>query len=140
MNTSIPIISAILIKKIDDNYSVYIQTRWKPNVSPNYSGLIEIPAGVIEAYENIYTALRREVKEECGMEITRIINDWQSDIETSRDQDKDFVFRPFICQQALQTNNGLPWIGFVFVCEVQGEPQLDQTEAKDPRWLSVTDL
>ena len=140
MNTATLIVSAILVKKTSNSCLIYTQTRWKPSVSPSYSGLIEIPAGVINAYENIYEALGREIKEECGMEIVKIVGDWKSEIEMPRNQDKTFAFRPFICQQALQTNDGLPWIGFVFVCEVQGEPQLDPIEAKDPRWLSVTDL
>lgn len=35
-------------------------------------GLWEIPAGKIREYENIYSALRREVKEETNLDITYI--------------------------------------------------------------------
>lgn len=71
------IISAILTRKENNQTEVFIQTRWKPDVSPTYSGLYEIPAGGIDAYENIYDTIRREVKEECGLEITKIINNYQ---------------------------------------------------------------
>ena len=35
-------------------------------------GLLEIPAGKIREYENIYAALRREVFEEIGIKIKNI--------------------------------------------------------------------
>ena len=134
------IVSAILIKRRGKNVKVFLQTRWKPDKSPSYSGMIEIPAGVINAYENIYVALKREVKEECGLKIVNIIGNYQGPVKKPRKHDKAFVFRPFICQQALETNKGLPWIGFVFLCEVTGDVQMDQTEAKDPRWVTITEL
>jgi hypothetical protein len=41
---SVPVVSALLYRKIDANIEVFLQTRWKPEVSPNYTGLLEIPA------------------------------------------------------------------------------------------------
>lgn len=134
------IISAILTRKINGERKIFLQTRWKPNVSPVYSGMLEIPAGGIDAYENVYDSLRREVKEECGLEIMSIIGDYQSTVSKPTPHDKTFVFKPFICQQALETDNGLPWLGFVFLCEAQGEAILDPAEAKDPQWISISDL
>ncbi len=49
------IISAILEKIENGERKVFFQIRWKPQVSPTYSGLLEIPAGGIESYEDIYT-------------------------------------------------------------------------------------
>jgi 8-oxo-dGTP pyrophosphatase MutT (NUDIX family) len=134
------VISAILEKTENGQSKIFVQTRWKPNVSPTYSGLLEIPAGGIEAYENVYDALKREVKEETGLDIVRIIDDYKGEIEYTRTNDSSFVFKPFICQQVLETNNGLPWIGFVFRCEVTGEINMQQSEAKDPRWISIAEL
>ena len=134
------IVSAILTRRQNDETEVFLQTRWKPDVSPTYSGLLEIPAGGIDAYENVYDALRREVKEECGLEITKIIDDYQGPVVEPRHHDKAFVFKPFICQEVLETNGGRPWIGFVFLCEVRGEVKMDPAEAKDPQWMSVSEL
>ncbi len=134
------IISAILFKKVKEEIKIYLQTRWKPTVSPMYSGMIEIPAGCIDSYENVYDALRREVKEETNLDIIRIVGDYRGEVVQSRSGDKAFVFKPFVCQQALETNNGLPWIGFVFLCEVSGEEKSDSAEAKNPRWVSVEEL
>jgi 8-oxo-dGTP pyrophosphatase MutT (NUDIX family) len=138
-NNSKSIVSAILQKKDKDGLKIFIQTRWKPNVSP-YSGLFEIPAGVIEAYEDVYDVLKREVKEECGLDVVKIINDFKSNTEEPVVGDKAFVFKPFLCQQVLSTRNGLPWVGFVFLCEVEGEVKMQETEAKDPIWVNLVEL
>jgi len=137
----IAIVSAILQKKDKDGKTqIYLQQRWKPKTSPTYSGLIEIPAGKIEEYENVYDALRREVKEECGLDIIKIHNDFQSEIYKYNEKDKSFAFKPFICQQVLSTNNGLPWIGFVFVCEASGVVKINEDEAKNPQWVNIEEL
>ncbi len=75
------VILAILEKIENGQSKVFIQNRWKPKVSLIYSGLLEIPTGGIEAYENEYDALKREVKEDTGIDIARIIDDYKSSIE-----------------------------------------------------------
>lgn len=134
------VISAILFKREAKEIKIFLQTRWKPKTSPTYSGMIEIPAGGIDSYENVYDALKREIKEETNLDIIKIIEDYQSEIDNPKQGDKAFVFKPFICQQALETNNGLPWIGFVFLCEVEGKVILEEKEAKDPKWVSIDEL
>jgi len=135
------IISAILQKKNKDGkILIYLQERWKPKISPTYSGMIEIPAGGIDGYENVYNALKREVKEECGLDIIKVISDFQSAVYEFNKKDKSFVFKPFICQQVLSTNGGLPWIGFVFVCEVSGIVKVNENEARNPRWINLKEL
>ncbi len=134
------IVSAILLKEQDGEFKIFLQTRWKPKISPMYSGMIEIPAGGIDAYENIYDALKREVKEETNLDIVEIVDDYQGDIIKPRKGDKAFVFKPYICQQVLETNSGLPWIGFVFLCKVRGKVKINGDEAKDPKWVSIEEL
>ena len=74
------------------------------------------------------------------MDIIEIIGDYRGPVVNPRDNDQAFVFKPYLCQQVLQTNNGLPWIGFVFLCRAEGAPMLDPSEAKDPRWVTVEEL
>lgn len=139
-NKTIPVVSAILQKKDENGLKIFIQTRWKPHIDSPYSGMFEIPAGGVEGYENIYDALKREIKEECGLNVVKIINDFKSPIEEPTVGDKAFAFQPFLCQQVLSTRNGLPWIGFVFLCEVEGEIKMQETEAKDPTWVNLNEL
>jgi 8-oxo-dGTP pyrophosphatase MutT (NUDIX family) len=142
MNNEKPraVVSAIIEKIVDGERYVFVQTRWKPNASPTYLGVIEIPAGGIDGYENVYTAVKREVEEETGLKIVRFIDDYCSPIAESRKNDTSIAFRPFICQQSLATNGGLPWVGFVFRCEVEGAIQMQSSEAKDPVWMSIPEL
>lgn len=135
-----PIISAILIKYENNQPLIYLQERWKPKTSPTYSGMLEIPAGGINAYENVYDALAREVEEECGLEIVKVLHDFRSEVQEPRANDRAFIFQPFICQQVLETNNGLPWIGFVFLCLTQGEVRVNPDEARNPEWVSLPQL
>jgi 8-oxo-dGTP pyrophosphatase MutT (NUDIX family) len=46
---------------------ILVQTRWKPDRDPLYSGTLEIPAGGMHVYENVYDAVKREVLEETGL-------------------------------------------------------------------------
>lgn len=134
------VVSAILEKVEDGERYIFMQTRWKPKASPDYLGMLEIPAGGIDGYESVYDAVHREVKEETGLDIVRFIDDAQTPIMHTRPGDASIAFKPFICQQVLETNGGLPWVGFVFRCEVSGTITMQTSEAKDPRWVSVSEL
>lgn len=134
------VVSAIIEKVEDGKRYIFVQTRWKPRVSPTYLGMLEIPAGGIDSYENAYDAIRREVREETGLEVTRFIDDEQTAVMYTRPGDASIAFRPFLCQQVLETNGGLPWVGFVFRCEATGTIRMQNSEAKDPRWMSIDEL
>lgn len=134
------VISAILFKKEKGEPKFFVQTRWKPEHSPQYSGLVEIPAGGIDSYENAYDALYREVKEETNLDIIRIVDDNRGELLSTREGDEGLVFKPFVCQQVTKSNGGLPWIGFVFLCEVEGEVKIQESEARDPKWLNISEL
>jgi hypothetical protein len=48
-------------------------------------------------------------------------------------------FRPFCCVQQLK--NSKPWVGFIFVCEVEpGEPTAQLSEAKNARWMPISEV
>jgi len=60
-----PAVAGIIEKEIDEKSYILIQNRSKEN-APNEEGLIEIPAGRVREYENVYDCLRREIYEETG--------------------------------------------------------------------------
>jgi 8-oxo-dGTP diphosphatase len=135
-----PVVSAIIEKEVDSLRYIFLQTRWKPAVSPAYSGLLEIPAGGIEGYEDVLTALRREVEEETGLKLSSISGEEIEPIVENIPGNRVKVFQPFLCQQMLSSTDGLPWVGFVFRCNVTGEASLNPEEAKDPQWVSIDQL
>jgi 8-oxo-dGTP pyrophosphatase MutT (NUDIX family) len=51
---------------------VLIQRRWKPDTDPNTLGMWELPGGKWRAGESAQDCLRREVKEECGLDLSSV--------------------------------------------------------------------
>lgn len=136
--TNIPVVSAIIERTRNGQKEVLVQTRWKPTRDPIYSDTLEIPAGWIDLYENVYDALKREVLEETGLKVIKITPDIKTKTHSPRD-DGAFAFVPFCGQQ--QIRGGKPWIGFVFLCEVEdAEPIAQADEVKDVRWMPISEL
>ena len=78
--------------------------------------MLEIPGGRIELGEDIFVALKREVKEECSLEIESIKPSVK--VETRGKFDEVSVaFVPFCGERYVGSN----FVGFVFVCAAQGE-------------------
>ncbi len=128
--------SAIIERFHDGEWEVLLQTRWKPQDDPKYSGLLEIPGGRMEYGEDVYTTLRREVKEECGLDIESVKS--RMDVETAGKYGTVSVaFVPFCGEQYLGSN----YIGFVFVCTAKGKlAQEGVYDAKEPRWVKLSEL
>ena len=119
---------------------VFLQTRWKPKTSPLYSGLLEIPGGRVDRSENVFDAIAREVKEECGLKIIAFRNSFRGELFKVDKFEQTMIFQPFMCQQVLNKNDGKLWFGFMFICEVEGKPKMRKDETKDPRWVSIKEL
>jgi 8-oxo-dGTP diphosphatase len=112
--------------------------RWKPDRDPHYSGTIEIPAGGMNRYENVYDAVKREVLEETGLQVISFYPDIRTKTYAPKDDDC-FAFVPFCCQQQLK--GGLPRVGFVFLCRVvDAEPVPQHEEVRDIRWMKTSEL
>ncbi|WKZ24900.1 MAG: NUDIX hydrolase [Patescibacteria group bacterium] len=138
INTCFPVVSAIIEREHNGETEILMQTRWKPEKDPEYSGTLEIPAGWIDKYENVYDALYREVLEETGLKILEIFPNIKTKTHSPKN-DGSFAFQPFCCQQ--QIKGGEPWIGFVFICRVENkEPIAQQEECKDIKWIKKSEL
>ncbi|MFH0829424.1 MAG: NUDIX domain-containing protein [Candidatus Kerfeldbacteria bacterium] len=135
----VPIVSAIIERQGRDGTEVLIQTRGGTDKKdPVYTGTLEIPAGWMDQYENVYQALKREVLEETGLHIKKIFPDITTKTFSPR-QDEGFAFVPFCCQQ--MTKGRVPYVGFVFLCQVEDKepvPQLE--ELHDIRWVKISVL
>lgn len=133
----IPVVSAIIERVVNGVVEILVQTRYNLKYELEYSGTLEIPAGWIDKYENVYDALRREVFEETGLRVTKIFPDEKTTMYSPK-EDGAFAFIPFCCQQ--QTKGGKPWIGFVLICEVEEGIIRDSDENNNTRWIKKSEL
>lgn len=135
---AIPVISVIIERETDSGKEILIQTRIA-KYDKLYYGCIEIPAGKIDRFENIFETVKREVKEETGLEVIEIKPDVKSEIYTTGRGDASFVFQPYCGQQLLKGN--IPWVGFVFICKVkEGLLKAAEGETKDLHWIKLDKL
>lgn len=139
--TCLPFVGGI-IERVNQKgeTELLIQTRWKPDRDPVYSGTLEFPAGLLEKpHEDLYQVLAQEIKEETGLTLKAIKNDSRTKVYRPRANDASFGFRPFCCAQQLK--DGKPWVGFIFLCEVEdGEPVTQTDETKNIRWIKKDEL
>lgn len=117
-----------------------MQTRWQPYADKVYSGTLEFPIGRLDKpFEDIHDTLAREIKEECGLTLQSIRNDNRTAMLTTNRADGIIGFRPYCCVQ--QIKNGKPWLGCIFVCQVQpGQPVAQVSETKDVCWMKASEL
>ena len=71
---AIPGAGGIIVKEINGAKHILTQIRVRPDV-PCENGLIEIPAGKIQAFESIFDTLKREIKEETGLDVVEILGE-----------------------------------------------------------------
>lgn len=133
---AIPAVGAIIIKHVGNEEYILIQTREK-NSCDGTDGLLEIPAGKMREYENIFEALKREVWEETGLHITKIYGEEEScflDI----DGNKTILFNPYCVTQNLSGAYSL--ILCTFLCEAEGELLERTNETENIRWMKRDEL
>lgn len=136
----LPFVGAIIEREVDGTRQVLIQTRHNPLRDPRYTGTIEFPGGILDArFESVFDALGREIAEETGLRLKRIIAGDKGETTTTGRDDRTLGFQPFYCTQQLAGD--YPWVGFIFVCEVHDdEPRAQNGETKNPRWVNLDDM
>ena len=136
---SIPGTGGIVVKEVNSSLHILLQERRKPDapLEMAQAGVLEIPAGKIRAFENIFDALRREIFEETGLSITEI--EGEEDASTyEADGYKVINFAPFACAQ--NTAGTYPVMVLVFVCHATGELLRTSSEARNFRWVDAATL
>lgn len=140
MNTketfAIPCVGAIIKKDIAEEEYILIQERQKGD-DRDTNGLIEFPAGKIREYENVYDTLRREVKEETGLSITKIYG--EDDIVFYNESSSEILsFEPFCITQNLKDIYSI--VLHTFLCEGDGDILKKSDESQNIRWIKKTEL
>jgi len=137
---SLPFCGAIIERQHNGEREVLVQERWNVNADRIYAGTLEFTAGKLDhPFEDVHDAIAREIKEETGLTLKTIKHDQRTPAMSTGRDDQIIGFRPFCCVQQLQ--NAKPWVGFIFICEVEpGEPQAQVSESKNAQWMKVSEL
>jgi ADP-ribose pyrophosphatase len=131
-----PGVGGIIVKKFEDIDYILIQERCK-EMGGAENGLIEIPAGKIREFENIFDCLRREIWEETGLKVIEIEGERDSEIVEANGY-KVINYMPFACSQNIKGN--YPIMVHTFVCKVEGQAVEKTNETQNIRWISLNEL
>lgn len=133
---AIPAVGAIIIKRVDDDEFILVQNRKKDN-GDGMDGLLEIPAGKIREYENIFDALGREVWEETGLHLTKVKGEEDKQF-LNVDGNKTITYSPYCITQNLSGAYSI--ILSTFLCEAEGELLEQTNETENIRWIKRDEL
>lgn len=109
-----PGVGGIIERTFDGEHHILLQERYKDD-APLESGMIEIPAGKIREFKNIFDCLRREIFEETGLEVTEIEGEHESVIVEMNGY-KVVSYTPFACSQNIKGD--YPIMVQTFICGV----------------------
>lgn len=133
---AIPCVGAIIEKIIDGEKNILLQTRQKSG-GGDTNGMLELPAGKIREYEDVFSALRREVREETGLTITKIYGE-ELLRSTKIGAVKTISYEPFCITQNISGAYSI--ILNTFVCEAEGEPLNATDETQNIGWINIAEV
>ncbi|MDY0190595.1 MAG: NUDIX hydrolase [Desulfuromonas sp.] len=132
---ALPVVS-IIATHSEHQDKILLQRRIKKTPQKRFYGLWELPQGKIRSGESIFSAARRELHEETGLQALALAP--QHRCTTTDNSDNLEVFHPLNCVFDLSCQ----CIGLAVIVTTAGTPA-DSSEAADHRWLTqqqITEL
>jgi ADP-ribose pyrophosphatase len=133
---AIPGVGGILERTVKRTKYILIQERCKDEAPQEY-GLLEIPTGKVRQFENVFACLRREVKEETGLDVISIRGEKTASIREFT-RYRVLQYAPFASVQNLKGD--YPILAEIFICRVKGRLKSQTDETRNLRWISLPDL
>lgn len=119
-----------IIERIENGKKEII-VQWR---NKNNDECWELPGGQIELYESLYDALKREVKEETGLDVTSIKGENGYFQEGCVE-----CLKPFSAYQQLEGQVGNS-VGFHFICHAVGNLLTEGDQTKNIKWIGLDEL
>ena len=110
---------------------IILQVRNKPVEGRTW---IELPGGRVEEFEGLFNALRREILEETGLEVTAIEGEVHRLVAQTASTEVECL-QPFAAYQTLR--GPVDSLGVYFRCQAQGELLSRGDDAEGARWVPV---
>ena len=125
---------AIIEYEGEQGREILIQVRDKP-----YEGgrSLELPGGRVEEFESLVDTLRREVREETGLDLWYIEGE-HTRIETNGVDTNVECIQPFAAYQTLR--GPVDSVGVYFLCQAEGQLLETRGETHRPRWMAVYEI
>ena len=133
---AIPCVGALVGKTIHGQPHILVQTRQKADGGET-NGMLELPAGKIREYEDIFSALRREVWEETGLTVTHIHGE-NAAVSNETGGVTTVSFTPYCTTQ--NHCGGYSILLHTFLCEAEGQPLENTNETQDIHWMPASQL
>ena len=121
---------AILWREGKNGIEYVVQMRDRPGQRQS----LEFPGGTVEAHESLLTALRREVREETGLEVEEIEG---RAVKHSGMESTVECLEPFAVYQTTQGFNGM---GVYFRCRAKGVLLTKGDGTRAIRWMPEAEL
>lgn len=125
---------AIIEQKTADGMKILVQVRNKPYEGEKW---LELPGGRVEEFESLVTALRREVREETGLEVT-FIEGLDTRFETGSMDANVECLVPFAVYQTIR--GPVDSIGIYFLCHAEGQLLITGDETENIQWVSIKQI
>jgi len=133
---AIPAVAGIIEKKINGRKHILLQKRDKAG-STEEKGLLEIPAGKVREFENLFDCLKREVFEETGLKVVEIIGADPNSIIVRNNYTVQ-GFEPFYVSQ--NTSGDYPILIITFICRSIGKKLVSSDESSDIQWCPLDEI